>query len=78
MVIGIYANDGHVLEGKRLLERIEDLLELKMNMKRKIPMKKVVREKGSTSNAPPMIVTFEEQVRAICPIKAPLYSSIKE
>ena len=54
------------------MERIEDLLELKMNMKRKIPMKKVVREKGSSSNAPPMIVTFEEQVRAICPIKAPL------
>ena len=47
------------------MERIEDLLELKMNMKRKIPLKRVVRQKGSNSNAPPLIVTFEEQVSTI-------------
>ena len=46
------------------MERIEDLLELKMNVKRKIPLRKVVRQRGSTSNAPPLIVTFEEQVPA--------------
>ena len=43
-------------------------LQVKMNMKRKIPLKRVVRQKGSPSNAPPLIVTFEEQVRFI---KAP-------
>ena len=51
--------------GKKLWERIEDLLEVKMNMKRKILLKRVVRQKGSSSNAPPLIVTFEDQVSAI-------------
>ena len=58
-------DDDYDLAGKKLVERIEDLLELKMNMKRKISLKRVVRQKGSNSNAPPLIVTFEEQVGTI-------------
>ena len=53
------------LAGKKLRERIEDLLEMKLNMKRKIPLKRAAREMGSSSNAPPLIVTFEDQVSAI-------------
>ena len=53
------------LAGKKLRERIEDLLEMKLNMKRKIPLKRAVREMGSSSNAPPLIVTFEDQVSTI-------------
>ena len=53
------------LAGKKLRERIEDLLEMKLNMKRKIPLKSAAREMGSSSNAPPLIVTFEDQVSTI-------------
>ena len=53
------------LAGKKLRERIEDLLEMKLNMKRKIPLKRAARETGSSSNAPPLIVTFEDQVSTI-------------
>ena len=64
--------------GKKLWERIEDLLEVKMNMKRKIPLKRVVRQKGSSSNAPPLIVTFEDQVSSIQPLPLQEQQSIHQ
>lgn len=50
--------------GKSLMEKIEDIMEMKMNMNRKIGLRKTTRKSDCNSNAPPVVVIFEEQVRS--------------
>ena len=41
---------------------LQEILECKMNLKRRIVLKQTTRLKDSNSNSPPVLVTFEDQV----------------
>ena len=41
---------------------LQEILECKMNLKRRIALKQTIRLTDSNSNSPPVLVTFEDQV----------------
>ena len=41
---------------------LQEILECKMNLKRRIVLKQTIRLTDSNSNSPPVLVTFEDQV----------------
>ena len=47
----------------KLAGRIQQILELKMNLKRRIGLKHIARVTDCSSNSPPIVVTFEDKVR---------------